>query len=75
MWPPNSPDLSLIENLWAIVQNQMDEIRAATSRDGLIDSLKLAWRQSPRETLDDLICGMPERMLACVKERGGYIGK
>ena len=75
VWPPNSPDLSPIENLWAIVQNKMDEMPAATSRDGLVDSLKLAWRKIPRETLDNLISGMPERMQACVKERGGYIGK
>ncbi|XP_043231036.1 uncharacterized protein LOC122386167 [Amphibalanus amphitrite] len=56
-------------------ENKMDEIPAATSRDGLVDSLKLAWRKIPRETLDNLISGMPERMQACVKERGGYIGK
>ena len=53
----------------------MNEIPAATSRDGLVDSLKLAWRKIPRETLNNLISGTPERMQACVKKRGGYIGK
>ena len=75
VWPPNSPDLSPIENLWAIVQSKMDEMPAANSRERLTDSLKLAWKKIPRETISNLISGMPDRMQACVRERGGYIGK
>ena len=53
----------------------MDEMPAANSRERLTDSLKLAWKKIPRETISNLISGMPDRMQACVRERGGYIGK
>ena len=53
----------------------MDEMPTATSRKGLTDNLKLALRKVPRETISNLISDMPQRMQACVRERGGYIGK
>ena len=53
----------------------MDEMPAATSREGLAGNLNLAWEKIPRETISNLFSGMPQRMQACVRERGGYIGK
>ena len=52
----------------------MDEMPASTTREGLADNLKPAWKQVPHETINNLISDMPERMQACVRERGGYIG-
>ncbi|XP_043229039.1 uncharacterized protein LOC122385098 [Amphibalanus amphitrite] len=74
-WPGNSPDLSPIENLWAIVQDRMDKMAPASSETALIRNLRSAWSSISGETLDNLMCGMPERMRACVRKRGGYINK
>ena len=75
VWPGNSPDLSPIENLWAIVQSDLDTMKPATSEKTLIRNLQEAWRRIKAETLDNLICGMPERMPECTRVHGDYIGK
>ena len=77
MWPPKSPDLSPFDNLWTIVQSKLDEIPVASSRKGLADNLKLIWKKIPRETISNLISGIPEHvhLQACAGEGDGYIGK
>ena len=75
VWPGNSPDLSPIENVWAIVQNELDMMEPATTEKALIRNLQRAWLSISAETLDNLMCGMPDRMRECVRLGGGYIGK
>ena len=66
VWPGNSPELSPIENLWAIVQGELDKMEPATSEQTLVSNLQKAWRRISAETLDNLMCGMPECMIDCV---------
>ena len=77
VWPGNSPDWSPIENLWAIVQGELDKREPPTSKKALVSNLQNAWRQISAETLDNLVCGMPERMreCQCIRLRGGCTGK
>ena len=72
VWPGNSPDLSPIENLWAIVQ---EELKKLPDRETLIKNVKTAWANISPDILDNLICCMPERIKKCIKVKGGYIGK
>ena len=75
VWPGNSPDLSPIENLWAIVQEELKKLPDATDRETLIKNVKTAWANISPDILDNLICCMPERIKKCIKVKGGYIGK
>jgi len=36
VWPGNSPELSPIENIWAIVQGELDKMEPATSEQTLV---------------------------------------
>ena len=74
-WPGNSPDLSPIENLWALVQEEVNKMTPATSEDTLTRNVRAAWSQISSQTLDNLMSGKPDRMRACMKEKGGYICK
>ena len=56
------PCLSRIENLWAIVQGELDKLELATSEKALVSSLQKAWGNISAETRDNLVCGMRERM-------------
>ena len=47
----------------------------ATNLKVLEKQLKLAWSQITPDILDNLVSSMPERVKACVKHNGGYIGK
>lgn len=75
VWPGNSPDLSPIENLWGIMKDELSKMEPATTEDGLVRNLRKVWLSISAETLDNLVCGMPERMRECIRQGGGYIGK
>lgn len=53
-WPANSPDLSVIENCWAIVKANIDYSRV-TDADSLFEEAQRAWREIPMETIDKMI--------------------
>ena len=73
MWPPNSPDLSPIENLWSILGDKVeDEKIRPTTVQGLERVLKAAWKKIPEETLSNLISSIPSRVKAVLKAKGHF---
>ena len=74
-WPPNSPDLSPIENLWAWMEQQLGDREGINNTDDLQCRL-MAIRDSITLTqLHDLFDGMNDRMKLVVKLQGSHIGK
>ena len=74
-WPPNSPDLSPIENLWGWMEQQLGGREGIDNTDDLQCRL-MAIRDSIILTqLRDLLDGMDARMKLVVKLQGGHIGK
>ena len=69
MWPANSPDLSPIEDLWAIVQAKLQEKSYKT-----LDELKLAlvkiWNRIPITLCRKLIRSFNKRISQVYKTRG-----
>ena len=75
MWPGNSPDLPPVENVWVIIQNQLDMMDLATSEEMLIGNLQRAWLSISAETLGNHMFDMAEPIRECVRLGGWYIGK
>ena len=75
VWPPNSPDLNPIENLWAILQTKLDAMERVTNQKVLEKQLVLAWKEVLPEILEKVIAGMSGRISKCLKLHGDYIGK
>ncbi len=81
-WPPYSPDLNPIENLWAILKAEI--IRAhpelvlmgdnQAAMDFLIECAKEAWEVRGEQLLNKLAEGMQKRVDAVLKAKGWYIG-
>jgi hypothetical protein len=72
-WPPNSPDLSGIENLWAILKQRISNYHFQTISE-LKEQLQREWSAIPQETIDSIIASTPQRFQLVVNENGKSIG-
>jgi hypothetical protein len=72
-WPPNSPDLNLIENVWGWVQRQVDSQGCQTFEEfkqAITDTMAAV----PKQHLTNLYDSMKGRLQAVV-ESGGDLTK
>ena len=72
-WPPNSPDLSPIENAWAIVSEKIQKKKFksfGTFKAGLINE----WNEIELKVLRSLIDSMPKRLELVLAGNGERIG-
>ena len=58
VWPPQSPDLNPIENLWSSVKRQLDQ-RPITNCNQLFDCAPEIWRSIDDVEIDNLLNSMP----------------
>jgi len=72
-WPPNSPDLSPIENIWSILSNDVYKDPEPKTVDQLKRRLRKAWNSISLETLENLIKSLPRRMKAVIANKGSTI--
>ena len=74
-WPPNSPDLNPIENIWSymkdIIAKDYAHISSVQEMKRIVQHL---WEQFKDDEWDKLIKSMPERMRAVRKAKGGFTG-
>ena len=59
-WPPNSPDLNAIENLWSTVKHRLRKVSVETeqrlySAQELFEQAVMEWGEKLQETIDGLI--------------------
>ena len=68
-WPPQSPVLNLIENLFGILKCRVAG-RAFTSTQALKEALETEWKNIPMETINHLVESMPRRCHEVIKANG-----
>jgi len=70
-WPPNSPDLNLIENVWSYTKKELDrQSEAAEDLDRLWERVEAIWRGIPPEYLHNLYESMPDRLEMVIQNKG-----
>ena len=69
-FPPQSPDLNPIENLWSQLNSSVQE-RSPKNLDELFGILEKAWKKIPVEKLEKLVLSMPNRLKEVIKNKGG----
>jgi hypothetical protein len=76
-WPPYSPDLSAIENVWfylkAIIEATAGTELQQLTKPALRQILLQAWEAVPEDLLLRLSRGMPERLRKCIAAGGEAI--
>ena len=71
-WPAKSPDMNVIEHVWAIlVKRVYHNYRQFESRADLKEALTYEWEKLEMDTIRNLISSMPRRLADCVLKRGG----
>lgn len=69
-WPPNSPDLNPIENLWGTLDFNVKQ-RMPKNKTELSRILQEELQKVSVKDAQDLINSMPERIEAVIKSKGG----
>lgn len=74
-WPPCSPDLNPIENLWSIMKCEIyKEGKQYTSLNSVWEAVVAAARNVDGEQIKTLTESMDGRLLSVLAKKGGYIG-
>lgn len=72
-WPPNSPDLNPIENVWAWV-NQKVRKRGCSSFKEFQAEVLNTLQNIPKAFITNLYASMPRRISKVLEQKGGKIG-
>ena len=70
-WPPQSPDLNPIENLWGYLKDRLEAIEIHSMVE-LSDAVYREWAAIPVEVLENLIDSMPRRVHAVITAGGRH---
>ena len=70
-WPPQSPDLNPIENVWLRMKKEITKRKKAyKSVDDIMATVKHVWDSLPSETISSLYKSMPDRLKEVIKMKG-----
>lgn len=70
-WPPQSPDLNIIENVWSLVKRKRI-VSLHKTREETISELTSLWEEITPEILQSLVDSVPRRLQKVIQAKGGY---
>ena len=68
-WPAKSPDLNIIEHIWAFMKNKVERREPKTIQE-LKNFILNCWNEITPQFINNLYSSIPQRLQACI-QRGG----
>ena len=73
-WPPNSPDLNPMENVWGMLVRRVYSGNKVYERKAeLKKSIMKEWNEITLETRKSLVDSLPNRLLTVIEKKGNFI--
>ncbi len=73
-WPPQSPDLNPIEQVWAIIKAQLYTMESYPKNAAeLIDCVLAIWNSLQPQLAQSLVDSLPKRMESVVLAKGKWV--
>jgi transposase len=72
-WPPYSPDLNPIENLWADLKKRVEKHNCTTTEE-LEEAVQIEWAKTDKNLCRKLVESMPKRIALLLEYQGGPTG-
>ena len=73
-WPPSSPDLNCIENLWSIIKSDVYQGgKQYLSKDSLWEAIKTSCSNVSASGISKLTLSMDDRLVRVIEAKGDYI--
>ena len=70
-WPPQSPDLNIIEHIWVYLDRKKVE-HAPRNAEECFEVLQREWHNIPQDFITNLYESISWRILAVIKAKGGH---
>lgn len=71
-WPPQSPDLNIIEHLWGYLESKLrHRFPPPSTISALETALHEEWLHIPLKVVHDLYASIPRRIQSVIKSKGG----
>jgi transposase len=75
MWPPASPDLNPIENLWSIVKKKIYVGgKQYDNKKDLWDAIHTACKNINSNEIESLTNSVDKRVILVIERKGGHVG-
>ena len=73
-WPPRSPDLNPIENVWSSLKILIRrKIQSGSTLSDLEKYIKISWNEIPQSTINKCISSMTDRVHKVLLKKGDII--
>jgi hypothetical protein len=72
-WPPNSPDLNLIEHVWGWIEKKLGELDPITDLEELKQTVGRLWDEAPIDHHRSACESYEDRLWNVLDQKGGHI--